>query len=172
MTPSEPLRNTRHERFVLSLLEGQSVTAAYETAGYKPDRKNAFRLSQKDDIRRRLNYLQVEAAKKSEITIESICAELDQAVEVANANKQSNAMVNAASLRARLAGLLTPTTKVEVDIHDERIRRNLQEAWPSLSAICEVMLKEMFGIVQPDAKLLAAFIELHLRQSDEMDELV
>ena len=48
-----PLRNARRERFCLGLSEGKTATEAYETAGYKPCRKNASRLTTSDDIRAR-----------------------------------------------------------------------------------------------------------------------
>jgi len=172
---SEPLKNIRHERFCLALAEGMSQAGAYQHAGFKETasaRANAARLIAKDSIRNRLAYLQAQMARSTEITIESICAELDQAVEVAKANKQGNALVNAATLRAKLGGLLTPTTKVEVSIEDQRVRGELERAWPNLTRVCEVMLREIYPEVEASPELLEAFVKLHMRHSDEMDELV
>jgi hypothetical protein len=56
--------------------------------------------------------LQQAAAKSCEISLESVCRELDQAIEVARAKGQAAPLVNAASLRARLGGLLVE--KVEL----------------------------------------------------------
>ena len=107
-----PLRNPRWERFVQALFEGKSATDAYEQAGYKPDRKNAARLTTNDGVRARLMELQTAVAKNSAITIESICAELDAANAVAKERGQAAAMVSASALRAKLAGLMVE--KVEV----------------------------------------------------------
>lgn len=114
--PSEPLRNVRHERFCLALSEGLSATAAYQRAGYKQTASataNAARLITNDNIKIRLAYLQAMLAKSTEITIESICRELDEANQIAKANGQASAMVSASTLRAKLAGLLTDKVQVQ-----------------------------------------------------------
>jgi hypothetical protein len=50
--------------------------------------------------------MQEAAAKSCEISLESVCRELDDAVATARARGQAQPLVNAASLRARLGGLL------------------------------------------------------------------
>ena len=107
-----PLSNPRHERFVQALFEGKSATDAYEQAGYKPDRKNAARLTTNDGVRARLTELQTAVAKNNAITIESICAELDEANAVAKERGQAAAMVSASALRAKLAGLMVERVEV------------------------------------------------------------
>ena len=107
-----PLSNPRHERFVQALFEGKSATDAYEQAGYKPDRKNAARLTTNDGVRARLTDLQTAVAKNNVITIESICAELDEANAVAKERGQAAAMVSASALRAKLAGLMVERVEV------------------------------------------------------------
>ncbi len=107
-----PLRNTRHERFCQALLEGKSADAAYVEAGFQENRGNASRLKAKESIRGRLAELQAEAAQRSEITIETICRELDQACAVARVKGQASAMVSASSLRAKLGGLLIERVEV------------------------------------------------------------
>ena len=100
-----PLSNPRHERFVQALFEGESADAAYERAGFKANRGNASRLKANESILKRLAELQAITAKNSAITIESICAELDEANAVAKERGQAAAMVSASALRAKLAGL-------------------------------------------------------------------
>jgi terminase small subunit-like protein len=117
--PSEPLRNVRHERFCLALAEGLSHTAAYQKAGYRQTASataNAARLITKDSIKSRLAHLQAMAARSTEITIESICRELDEANQIAKANGQASAMVSASTLRAKLAGLLTERIEAKVSV--------------------------------------------------------
>lgn len=122
--PSEPLRNIRHERFCLALAEGLDQTSAYLKAGYKQTASataNAARLITKDNIKSRLAHLSALAARSSEITIASIVRELDEANAVAKANGQATALVSAATLKAKLAGLMRET-KVEINnIYDPKI---------------------------------------------------
>lgn len=114
-----PLSNSRHERFAMALFEGKSIVQAYADAGYVRYRQNAARLLMtNDDVKARLAELKEEAARASEITVQSICAELDGAIEVAKAKGQANAMVSAAGLRAKLAGLLVDKSQVEVSTRD------------------------------------------------------
>lgn len=53
-------------------------------------------------------------AKSCEISLESVCRELDEAISVARAKGQAAPLVNAASLRARLGGLLVDKAQIEV----------------------------------------------------------
>src|SRR5262249_24971924 len=85
---------------------------AYQLAGYRANRGNAARMKANESISTRLAEIQSAVAKKSVITIESICAELDEANAVAKERGQAAAMVSASALRAKLAGLMVD--KVEV----------------------------------------------------------
>jgi phage terminase small subunit len=106
------LENQRHELFAQELAKGKSATEAYVLAGYRPSRKNASRLRANEGINARVGELQGAAARSAEITIESICAELDQANQIAMANGQASAMVSASTLRAKLAGLLKDRVEI------------------------------------------------------------
>jgi hypothetical protein len=110
-----PLRNTRHEAFAKALFErpktGMTLAQCYESAGYKTkghaSETMASRLSFAEHVQARVSELQRAVARKAVISIESICAELDEANAVAKAHGQAGAMVSASTLRAKLAGLLT-----------------------------------------------------------------
>lgn len=52
------LSNPKHEAFVQGLLKGLTADAAYEAAGYKPNRFNASRLKTSENVKRRLEELQ------------------------------------------------------------------------------------------------------------------
>jgi hypothetical protein len=69
-------------------------------------------LKTNDDIAARVLELQQVAACSCEISLESVCRELDQAIEVARAKGQAAPLVNAASLRARLGGLLVERVEI------------------------------------------------------------
>jgi terminase small subunit-like protein len=106
------IKNTRHEKFAQELATGKSASEAYVLAGYKPSRKNASRLRTNEDIAARIAELQGSAARSTQITIQSICAELDAANEVARERGQAAAMVSASALRAKLAGLMVERVEV------------------------------------------------------------
>jgi phage terminase small subunit len=108
------LRNPRHEKFAQLLSQGQSAHQAYIDAGFRPSRQNAARLKTKEDVAARLLELQAASAVACKITVESICTELDEAITIAKAKGQPNALVSAAGLRAKLGGLLIDKAQVEV----------------------------------------------------------
>jgi len=89
-----PLRNARHERFCQELAQGQSASEAYINAGFKASRQNAGRLRTNETVAARLLELQAALANACKITVESICAELDEAITIAKAKGQPNALVS------------------------------------------------------------------------------
>ena len=94
------LKSARHESFAQALAQGKSADEAYAAAGYRANRKNAWRLKTKEDVRNRVAELQGKAADKAEWTaadrllmlseIAQRCAQGDPRVAVsaiAEANK-------------------------------------------------------------------------------------
>lgn len=100
------LSNPRHEAFAQALAKGKTADEAYALAGYKPDRGNASRLTANDSVRTRVEELQGKVAKKVEVTVESLAAELEEARGLAKTEKQSSAMVSATLGKAKLFGLI------------------------------------------------------------------
>lgn len=66
------LSNPKHERFAQALAKGETAVAAYEQAGYKPDRGAASRLSANVSIERRVAEILDRAAERTEITVAGI----------------------------------------------------------------------------------------------------
>jgi hypothetical protein len=99
------LRNPRWERFARLRAEGKSAAEAYKLAGYAEDRRNAHRLTTFDAVDSRTEELMMETKKRHRITVDSLCDELDIAVEQALKNDQPNVLVSAAALKARIGGL-------------------------------------------------------------------
>lgn len=62
-----PLKNSRHEKFAQELFKGSTADGAYASAGYKPDRGAASRLSAKVNIRERVAELHEEAAQLAKV---------------------------------------------------------------------------------------------------------
>lgn len=83
-----------------------NATEAYATAGYKGDRTAASRLSTNVNVAQRVAELQGRAAKKAEVTLESLLNELEEARTLAMGEKQSSAAVSATMGKAKLTGLL------------------------------------------------------------------
>jgi phage terminase small subunit len=61
---SGPLKNARQERFCQELAKGKSQLDAYESAGYKPDRGAATRLSANVSVAARVAELKSRIAEK------------------------------------------------------------------------------------------------------------
>jgi hypothetical protein len=106
------LTNPRHELFAQELAKGKSASEAYKLAGYRPCRQNAARLTTNDDIRARLDEIQTAAAKKSEVTVQSLLAELEEARRKATDLDQLSVAVRAIEAKAKVSGLLTQ--KIEI----------------------------------------------------------
>jgi hypothetical protein len=60
--PSKPLKNARHERFACELAKVQSKAAAYRSAGFTDDRREASRLATNPDIQARTEWIKAQAA--------------------------------------------------------------------------------------------------------------
>src|SRR5215469_9665281 len=100
------LPNPRHERFAEALASGKTADEAYAEAGYARNRCNAARLKTNENIGTRVAELQAGGAERAEVTVETICAELDAARELAARQKQAGPMVNATMGKAKVCGLL------------------------------------------------------------------
>jgi predicted Fe-S protein YdhL (DUF1289 family) len=107
-----PLSNARHERFVQGLLEGKSAIAAYEDAGFRPDRGNATRLHASPQVQARLAELQSEVAGQTKLTVEGLLAELEQARAKATDLRQLSASVRAIEAKAKISGLLVQRMEI------------------------------------------------------------
>jgi vacuolar-type H+-ATPase subunit I/STV1 len=159
------LENPRHELFAEELATGKSASEAYALAGFRPSRKNASRLRAKEDISARVAELQAVTARSAAITIESICAELDQANQVAKAKGQAAAMVSASALRAKLGGLMVE--RVEVGGPDAFSEAETID--DVIEAACEQLTAEGYSLDDADKAQLTAML---LRQEDERQEFL
>ena len=158
-----PLHNQRWERFAIGLFEGLSADEAFVKAGYSKNRGNASRLKSNEIISARLSELQSEAASNSKVTVESICRELDEANMVAKAKGQAAAMVSAATLRAKLAGLMVE--RVEVGQPGDF------EGCESFDDIADRMIEDMVERFRPvDQQDRDSLLALLQRHANEMRE--
>lgn len=99
------LSNPRHERFAQELAKGRTQAQAYAEAGYKPSEPNASRLTRNDKVLARITELHERAAIRSEVTIASLTAELEEVRDLAIRDGQYAPAVAAIKEKAVLAGI-------------------------------------------------------------------
>ncbi len=110
------LSNAKHELFAQALSVGLTQDAAYERAGYKPDRANANKLTANHHVIARVREIQAAAAVRNEITVDDILAELNENRNLSVAKDQM-AAANAATMgKAKVLGMLIDQVKDVTDI--------------------------------------------------------
>ena len=82
------LRNARHEAFARALVKGMTQKAAYEAAGYKPNRSHAARLVANGSISARVAELQARIAGRAVKGKADVLADLARNADVAFAKGQ------------------------------------------------------------------------------------
>lgn len=161
-----PLNNARHEAFARALAEGHSITESYERAGYKRNRGNSARLNADERVRARVLELQEVAAKASEITIESICRELDEATAVAKERGQAQAMISASTLRAKLNGLMVE--RVELTTNDR-----LDSCGGTAAELADGLLDRLVDGFRPvDERDRQALMDILNKQANEIADFL
>ncbi|RUX48650.1 Terminase small subunit [Mesorhizobium sp. M4A.F.Ca.ET.050.02.1.1] len=108
--------NMRQERFCLGLAEGLPQSRAYIEAGYTA-RGNAAevaaaRLFRNVQVQSRIAELRADAAKRSEITVDDLVADLNLMFKLALATKNPAAGVTAVMGKAKLLGLIVDKAEV------------------------------------------------------------
>jgi phage terminase small subunit len=110
-----PLENPRRECFAQELAKGQSQTGAYLAAGYKGAKSPttaASRLLTNVKVVARVKELQQRGAERAEVTVASLCADLDEDRALARKLGQSSAAVAATMAKAKLLGLVIDRKEV------------------------------------------------------------
>jgi hypothetical protein len=103
------LKNPRHERFAQFMAEGKTCVDAYQLAGFKRDDGNSSRLlSARPEIQVTLQELTEElrnrAAKRHEITTDSLVDEINEAASWAREKRDTRAYVETIKSKAILSG--------------------------------------------------------------------
>src|SRR6516162_2386899 len=115
-----PLRNPRHEKFAQLVWQADAKNyrrgLAYQAAGYRAslDDKSkscsadacAHRLFKNAQVQRRIREISAMAAKRNEVTEDSLIGELEQARIAALEAQQASAAVAATMGKAKVCGLL------------------------------------------------------------------
>ena len=108
--------NARQERFCLGLSEGLPQSRAYIEAGYTA-RGNAAEVEASKMVRlpkvaARVAELRADAAKRSEVTVDDLVADLNLMFKLALATKNPAAGVTAVMGKAKLLGLIIDKAEV------------------------------------------------------------
>ncbi|RWI88651.1 MAG: Terminase small subunit [Mesorhizobium sp.] len=116
----KPELNIRQERFCLLLVEGLPQSRAYIEAGYAA-RGNAAEVEASKMVRlpkvaARVAELQAAAARRSEITVDDLVAELEDMRKLAIACKNPAAGVAAVMGKAKLLGLIIDKAEIEATV--------------------------------------------------------
>jgi hypothetical protein len=114
------LKNRKHEAFcqqlIRGLAHGWNAGACYSRAGYTAEGNaadvNAARLLRNAQVRARLAELQAATARRTLITVESLCDELEQARLGATSAEQYTAAVQAITTKAKITGKLIDRMEV------------------------------------------------------------
>lgn len=109
MAPLTP----KQQRFVSEYLKDQNGTQAAIRTGYsaKTAKQQGSRLLADPRIQAAVRAGQKKVAKKAEVTVDSLMAELEQARKLALKEKQASAAVTATMGKGKLAGLLVEKHK-------------------------------------------------------------
>ena len=107
------LSNPKRELFAQARAKGAGIEDAYEQSGYKRHRGNAHRMSENEDVKRRVAELQRRGAERAEVTIADITADLRRLAQKAEAMEGPAAVQAARACRmdiAKLNGLVVEHT--------------------------------------------------------------
>lgn len=110
-----PLRNTRHEKFCLLLVDGKPASHAYPEAGYKEHRHNAATLARSKHIQARVAEILAEKQAKheesqriaaQELAIDKawLMRKLSKAIDMAEAKQDASGITNAIKELGVLSG--------------------------------------------------------------------
>ena len=104
------LKNLRHESFVREYLKCGVGADAYQRAYPRAARNTAGRnawylLNRNTKVPARLAELHQEALKRSDITIDRILTDYQEALDLAKAQQRPGDIINAATAQAKLVGL-------------------------------------------------------------------
>lgn len=105
------LDNPRHELFAQELAKGKSQLEAYTIAGFKPNEGHACRLASNGKVAARVEEILGKAAKRAEITIHDIAAQLDEDRQFARKLEVPGAAITATMGKAKVLGLLVDRTE-------------------------------------------------------------
>ena len=109
-----PLPNPRHEAFAAALADGEELMAAYRIAGYRRWRKQAVALSERPEVKARVEALRSPGARP--MTVRMLIEQLTRIARAAEAQGSATGLAVARGAwmdMARLSGLARSRTTTE-----------------------------------------------------------
>lgn len=103
--PTEPLENSQHEKFCQEIFSGRNKTEAYANAGFKKNCQNAYRLSNREDVKKRLDFLNAIALDDLKISRKDQIIRFLRAYDCAMDDGKWSSAVQAASAINKMLGL-------------------------------------------------------------------
>ena len=144
----------KQQRFVAEYLVDQNATQAAIRAGYskKTAGQVGFENLKKPEIAEAIAKRQAKVAKKVEVTVESLAAELEEARAIALEEKQSSAAVSATMGKAKLFGLGLERRHLSgqvtfLNVTPEQLRNLTDDELSALERAFPVLQK--LGVVAP-----------------------
>jgi phage terminase small subunit len=143
------LKNSRHEKFCLALASGKSASAAYEEAGYVPNRHNASFLKTNQHIIDRVMELQEKKVDRlvlsRQYVIEAVLENAEKAlgrkpVKIGKAGEEREVFVyrgDVANTAIRLAGIELSMFTEKKEVHHTSELSQLSDV-----ELLEVLIKE------------------------------
>lgn len=156
---SAPGLTQKQQRFVVEYLKDQNATQAAIRAGYSEGtaKQQGSRLLTNADIAAEVNKGQRRVAKKAEVTVDTLAAELDEARRAAMKRNQSSAAVQATMGKAKLYGL---------GVEHRRLSGTLQ--------VVNVTIEDLKGLTKDELDVLEAALpvleKLGITGGDQGDE--
>jgi phage terminase small subunit len=135
----------KQTRFCEAFIELGGATAAYRVAFNTQKMKaetihqRAYELLRRSKIGAMVEKLREEHAKKHEITVDSLCAELDEMLAIARAEKQASAGIAAILGKAKICGLLV-----------EKVESKVQSFVVETPAVCETTSQWLRECAEPE----------------------
>lgn len=162
------LKNLRYEHFARELIRtGDNSAEAYRRIVHRFPRKRTgytnpnspkvvgWQLRHRPEIKRRYWELREIMAKKSDITIEKVLTDIQEAMNIAKRQDKPNDVINAAMAQAKLVGLLRDRVETGAvgDFDDlENVSDILEKVALEQGPEVALALAKAFGLANADSK--------------------
>jgi len=167
------LKRMRHEMFAREyILNGENASAAYRlTAQHFPNKplvhpKSAavvgYTILQRPEVKRRIFELRDIMAKKSDITLDKLLTDIQEAMFMAKTQAKPNDVVNAALAQAKLVGLLRDRVEAgAVGDFDgiDNISEVLEKVAQDISPEVALALSKAFGYTKDEPETQSEPVE-------------
>jgi hypothetical protein len=145
------MASQKQKGFAKSVMQGMSKAKAYrkhyacKNMSVKAIRVEATRLYKTPTVALIIQKLEETLQKRHDVTVESLCKELDEAIDIARKSKHSSAMTSAVLGKAKLHGLLRDDKTIKFKRLDDMNEGEILETLggePSKKELSEAIVGE------------------------------